>query len=55
MATRIFSIVIIAFGLIDPRRHPRQRRRAGARPGSSFGVLFVALGAGRLYLALRDR
>jgi hypothetical protein len=54
MATRVFSVVIVAFGLII-LGVTLANGGGPASTGFVLGVLFVALGAGRLYLALRDR
>lgn len=54
MATRAFSVTIVAFGIAIVA----VTLANGGGPASTgfvLGVLFVALGAGRLYLALRDR
>jgi hypothetical protein len=54
MATRVFSVAILAFGLVIVT----VTLANGGGPASTgfvLGLLFTALGAGRLYLALRDR
>lgn len=52
MATRVFSVLIVGFGVVIVAV-----TLAGGGGPASFGVLigllFTALGAGRLYLALR--
>ena len=53
MATRAFSVVIIGFGLAILAVTLAE----GGGPASTgvlLGVLFTALGAGRLYLSLRS-
>lgn len=54
LATRFFATVIIAFGIAII-----VITLANGGNGLSFGILigvvFVAMGCGRLYLALRDR
>jgi hypothetical protein len=54
LATRFFSIVIIGFGIAIV-----VVTIANGGEALSFGVLiglvFVAMGCGRLYLAMRDR
>lgn len=54
MATRFFAATIIAFGLAI-LVVTLANGGGPASTGTVLGVLFVALGAGRLYLALRDR
>lgn len=54
MATRVFSVAIVAFGLII-LGVTLANGGGPASTGFVLGVLFVALGGGRLYLALRDR
>lgn len=50
--TRLFSVVILGFGIaivVVTIAH------GGGAVGFLLGPLFIALGAGRLYLALRGR
>jgi hypothetical protein len=54
MATRVFSVVILAFGLVI-LGVTLANGGGPASTGFVLGALFVALGGGRLYLALRDR
>lgn len=54
MATRVFSIAILAFGLVIVAV-TLANGGGVASTGLVLGLLFTALGAGRLYLALRDR
>jgi len=54
MATRLFAATIIAFGLAI-LVVTLANGGGPASTGVVLGVLFVALGGGRLYLALRDR
>jgi hypothetical protein len=52
LAVRIFSVVIIGFGLLMLVLTVAR----GGGPlavGVLFGLLFIALGAGRLYLSMR--
>ena len=52
LAVRIFSVTIIGFGLA--MLGVTIARGGGALSnGILFGVLFIALGSGRLYLSLR--
>lgn len=54
LATRFFSVVIIGFGVAIVAV-----TLANGGGATSFGILiglvFVAMGCGRLYLAVRDR
>jgi multisubunit Na+/H+ antiporter MnhB subunit len=54
LATRAFSVVIIGFGIAIVAV-----TLANGGGATSFGVLigavFIAMGCGRLYLAVRDR
>ena len=54
LATRFFSLVIIGFGIAIVAV-----TLANGGGGTSFGILiglvFVAMGCGRLYLAVKDR
>jgi hypothetical protein len=52
LAVRIFSVIIICFGLAI-LGVTIARGGGPISNGVLFGVLFVALGAGRLYLSLR--
>lgn len=54
IATRLFAATIIAFGLAI-LAVTLANGGGPASTGTVLGVLFLALGAGRLYLALRDR
>jgi hypothetical protein len=52
LAVRIFSVIIIGFGLLMLVLTVAR----GGGPlavGVLFGLLFIALGAGRLYLSMR--
>ncbi len=54
LATRFFSVVIIGFGIAIVA----VTLANGGGPlafGVLIGLVFVAMGCGRLYLALRDR
>jgi hypothetical protein len=53
MATRLFSAIIIAFGVAIVVVTLARGGGAGAF-GVVFGLLFIGLGAGRLYLATRE-
>jgi len=53
LATRLFSAIIIAFGIAIVIVTLARGGGAGAF-GVVFGLLFIALGAGRLYLATRE-
>ena len=52
LAVRIFSVVIIGFGLV---MLVLTLARGGGplAVGVMFGLLFIALGSGRLYLSMR--
>ncbi len=53
LATRFFSLVIIAFGIVIVA----VTLANGGGPlafGVLIGAVFIAMGAGRFYLALRD-
>jgi len=53
LATRFFSVVIIGFGLAILA--VTIARGGGATSfGILIGVVFVAMGCGRLYLAMKD-
>ena len=52
MAVRIFSVTIIGFGLVM-LVITVARGGGPLAVGVLFGLLFVALGAGRLYLSMR--
>ena len=54
MATRVFSAVIVVFGAAI-LAVTFSNGGGLASTGTVLGALFVALGVGRLYLALRDR
>ena len=54
LATRFFSVVIIAFGIAIVAVTLANGGNAFAF-GILIGVIFIAMGCGRLYLALRDR
>ena len=54
MATRVFSVMIVVFGAAI-LAVTFANGGGAASTGTVLGVLFVALGVGRLYLALRDR
>jgi hypothetical protein len=54
LATRFFSLVIIAFGIVIVA----VTLANGGGPlafGMVIGLAFIAMGAGRFYLAMRDR
>jgi len=53
LATRLFSVLIIGFGVAIVVVTLVRGGGAGAF-GVVFGLLFIALGAGRLYLATRE-
>jgi hypothetical protein len=53
LAVRIFSTVIIGFGLAI-LVVTVARGGGPTATGIVFGLLFTALGAGRLYISLRD-
>jgi len=53
LATRLFSLIIIGFGVAIVIVTLARGGGAGAF-GIVFGLLFVVLGAGRLYLATRE-
>jgi len=53
LATRLFSALIIGFGVAIVVVTLARGGGPGAI-GVVFGVLFIALGAGRLYLATRE-
>ena len=54
LATRFFSIVIIGFGIAIVA--VTLANGGGATSfGILIGVVFIAMGCGRLYLAVRDR
>jgi hypothetical protein len=53
LATRLFSVLIIGFGVAIVVVTLARGGGAGAL-GVVFGLLFIALGAGRLYLATRE-
>ncbi len=53
LATRLFSVLIIGFGVAIVVVTLARGGGAGAL-GVVFGLLVVALGAGRLYLATRE-
>jgi hypothetical protein len=53
LATRLFSAIIIGFGVAIVVVTLARGGGAGAL-GVVFGLLFIALGAGRLYLATRE-
>ena len=53
LATRLFSAIIIGFGVAIVVVTLARGGGAGAF-GVLFGLLFIALGAGRLYLATRE-
>jgi hypothetical protein len=53
LATRLFSVLIIGFGVAIVVVTLVRGGGAGAI-GVVFGLLFIALGAGRLYLATRE-
>ncbi|MGH2923744.1 MAG: hypothetical protein ACRDKH_06935 [Solirubrobacterales bacterium] len=53
LATRLFSVIIIGFGAAIVIVTLARGGGAGAF-GVVFGLLFIALGAGRLYLATRE-
>lgn len=53
LATRLFSVLIVGFGVAIVVVTLVRGGGAGAL-GVVFGLLFVALGAGRLYLATRE-
>ena len=53
LATRLFSVLIIGFGVAIVAVTLARGGGAGAL-GVVFGLLFIALGAGRLYLATRE-
>lgn len=52
LATRAFSVTIIGFGIAIVAI-TLARGGGPASTGIVLGVLFIALGAGRLYLAMR--
>jgi hypothetical protein len=52
LAVRIFSVTIIAFGLVI-LVVTVARGGGPTAVGILFGLVFVAMGAGRLYLSLR--
>jgi hypothetical protein len=52
MAVRTFSVVIIGFGLVM-LAITLARGGGPLAVGVLFGLLFIALGAGRLYLSMR--
>jgi hypothetical protein len=52
LAVRIFSVTIIGFGLVM-LVVTLARGRGPLAAGFLFGLLFTALGAGRLYLSIR--
>ncbi|MGH2957559.1 MAG: hypothetical protein ACRDL6_11260, partial [Solirubrobacterales bacterium] len=52
LAVRIFSVLIIGFGLAI-LVVTLARGGGPAATGILFGILFVALGVGRLYISLR--
>jgi hypothetical protein len=54
MATRLFSAAILVFGVVI-LAVTLVNGGGVASTGVVLGILFVALGGGRLYLALRDR
>ena len=53
LATRLFSLLIIGFGVAIVVVTLARGGGAGAF-GIVFGLIFIALGAGRLYLATRE-
>jgi hypothetical protein len=53
LAVRIFSVIIIGFGLAI-LVVTLARGGGPLAVGVLFGLAFVALGSGRLYLSLRD-
>jgi hypothetical protein len=53
LATRLFSVLIIGFGVAIVVV-TLARGGGGGAIGVVFGLLFIALGAGRLYLATRE-
>lgn len=53
LATRLFSLIIIGFGVAIVAITLARGGGAGAF-GIVFGLLFVALGGARLYLASRE-
>jgi hypothetical protein len=53
LAVRIFSVLIIGFGLAI-LVVTLARGGGPTATGILFGILFVALGAGRLYISLRS-
>jgi hypothetical protein len=52
LAVRIFSVVIIGFGLLMLVL-TLSRGGGPLAVGVMFGLLFIALGSGRLYLSMR--
>jgi hypothetical protein len=52
LAVRIFSVVIIGFGLLMLVL-TLSRGGGPLAVGVLFGLLFIALGSGRLYLSMR--
>ena len=54
LAVRIFSVTIIGFG-VAMLAVTIARGGGALSNGIIFGLLFVALGSGRLYLSLRAR
>ena len=53
LATRLFSAIIVGFGVAIVAVTLARGGGPGAY-GVVFGLLFIALGAGRLYLATRE-
>jgi hypothetical protein len=52
LAVRIFAVTIIGFGLLMLVL-TLARGRGPLAAGFLFGLLFIALGSGRLYLSMR--